>query len=456
VPPSRATPPGDRARQVAREVLVRIERDDAYANLALGPALARSGLDRRDRGLVTELVYGVTRMRRSCDWLVDRFVTRGPDLATRTALRLGAYQLTYSEVPAHAAVSSAVAVAPSRTRGFVNAVLRRVADAGPPAPEQWPSDAVRLSYPDWIVEWAREELGDEAGLAVLAHQNEAPAVTAREDGYVQDRASQMVTALVGAVPGELVLDLCAAPGGKATGLAAAGARVVALELSETRAGLVASNAVGATMGPGPPRPGGEGAPLGAPGAAQDPAASGAVSAGEAVSPGEVVSAGEAVSAGGTGPAGDVWPVVGDGRRPPVVSDRFGRVLVDAPCSGLGVLRRRPDARWRIGAGDVVRLATLQRRLIEGALEALAPGGVLVYSVCTLTSAETVLIDEWLASAHPELEALPAVGPPWEPAGRGARLLPHRTDTDGMYVLRLRRPVAAASRPTPPASCPQES
>ena len=114
------------ARAVARDALVRIERDGAYANLVLPSVLGRCGLDERDRGFVTELVYGVTRMRRALDWLVDRFVNRDPDLATRTVLRLGAYQLVWLGTPAHAAVSATVAVAPPRTKGLVNAVLRRV------------------------------------------------------------------------------------------------------------------------------------------------------------------------------------------------------------------------------------------------------------------------------------------------------------------------------------------
>jgi 16S rRNA (cytosine967-C5)-methyltransferase len=115
------------------------------------------------------------------------------------------------------------------------------------------------------------------------------------------------------------------------------------------------------------------------------------------------------------------------------------VLVDAPCSGLGVLRRRPDARWRIDPDDVPALASLQRDLLSGGADLLAPGGVLVYSVCTLTLEETVEIDEWLSAHRPDLVALESPGPPWEPLGRGARLLPQAAGTDGMYVLRARRP-----------------
>jgi 16S rRNA (cytosine967-C5)-methyltransferase len=117
---------------------------------------------------------------------------------------------------------------------------------------------------------------------------------------------------------------------------------------------------------------------------------------------------------------------------------FDRVLVDAPCSGLGVLRRRADARWRIGPDDVVRLAALQRELLDAAVPLLRPGGLLAYSVCTLTTAETVEVDGWLAAAHPELTPRPPPAGPWRPWGRGALLLPQAAGTDGMAFFAWRR------------------
>jgi 16S rRNA (cytosine967-C5)-methyltransferase len=114
------------------------------------------------------------------------------------------------------------------------------------------------------------------------------------------------------------------------------------------------------------------------------------------------------------------------------------VLVDAPCSGLGVLRRRPDARWRVDAAEVERLAALQRDLVEAAIDLVSPGGDLVYSVCTMTAAETVGIDEWLADAHPELTPLPMPEGAWRAHGRGAILLPQAAGTDGMFLLRVHR------------------
>ncbi len=146
------------ARQVAYRCLQRIDHEGAYANLLLQSELAHSRLSERDRGFVTELVYGTTRMRRACDALIDRFLVKEPQPSLRTLLRLGAYQLHFAGVAAHAAVGETVELAPRPARGFVNAVLRRIGDT----PIVWPNEAVRLSYPDWIVDRLRAELGDEA------------------------------------------------------------------------------------------------------------------------------------------------------------------------------------------------------------------------------------------------------------------------------------------------------
>src|SRR5690606_21286875 len=171
---SRPTP-GVEVRRVAVAALVRIAEHGAYANLVLPQMLGRSELDGRDRALVTDLVYGSLRMQRACDHLVDRFVMRDVDPEVRAALRIGAYQIAFAEVPAHAAVSTTVGAVEGRARGFVNAILRRVADA----PVEFPDDATRLSYPDWIVERLETDLGREAALAALETMNERPEVTTR-------------------------------------------------------------------------------------------------------------------------------------------------------------------------------------------------------------------------------------------------------------------------------------
>jgi 16S rRNA (cytosine967-C5)-methyltransferase len=366
------------------EALVRID-SGARANVELPAMRAASALDERDRGLVTELVYGTCRMRRACDWLVDRHVRGRTDAEVRAALRLGAYQLAYLRVPPHAAVASTVDAVHGPGRSLVNAVLRRTAADVAAGPLRWPDPATELSYPDWIVARLTRDLGAGPARAALEVMNTAAAPTHRADGYTQDLASQWVAAEVGASPGEVVVDLCAAPGGKATAMAHLGPRVVvAADAERSRAAVVAANAgrLGTT---------------------------------------------------------NVATVVADGTAPPLRPGCADRVLVDAPCSGLGVLRRRPDARWRVQPGDLDRLAELQCRLLDAAVTLVRPGGTLVYSVCTLTRGETAGVDRWLAEAHPGLVPLPPPGEPWSPAGRGALLLPQTAGTDGMYLLRLQVP-----------------
>ena len=380
--------PGSAARRVAIETLERIDRDHAYANLALSPALERSGLDARDRGLVTDLVYGSLRMRRACDHLADAFLSSDPPPRARAALRVGVYQLAFTEIPKHAAVASTVGAVSGRFRGLVNAVLRRVADlVASPDGVSWPDDATRLSYPDWIVARLRAELGDADALDALETMNLAPSVTTRTDGYVQDTASQLVVDAVGVSAGDVVADLCAAPGGKATGLANAGARVVAMDLRPARVGLIASNVERLEL------------------------------------------------------SASVGVVVGDAGVPPLRPASFDHVLLDAPCSGLGVLHRRADARWRVSQGDVDRLASLQVRLLEAAAALVRPGGSLTYSVCTLTRAETIDV---AASAPAAWEATQPVSRDarWTTWGSGALLLPQRAGTDGMALFRWRLPSAA--------------
>jgi 16S rRNA (cytosine967-C5)-methyltransferase len=369
-------PAAKNARAIAAQLLDRIERDGAYANLVL----ASADLPERDSGLITELVYGVTRMRRALDHLIDGFVSDPPDLTTRNLLRIGAYQLHKMDTPAYAAVSETVEAASRRQRGFVNAVLRRVADVE----LAWPSDAVRLSYPDWMVQQLEIDLGMSEAHTALEQMNQPAPVTARRDGYIQDLASQWVAELVDPQRGERVLDMCAGPGGKATALAASSATVVAADYRQHRASLVAANAAktGATL---------------------------------------------------TG------VVAADGSHPPFRPHSFDRVLVDAPCSGLGVLGRRADARWRVGPNDVEELARLQAKLVRAAFSLVRPGGMVIYSVCTMTTAETEGIDQMVAREHSEARAIPIADARWRLQARGALVLPQDHNTDGMFVAQYRTP-----------------
>lgn len=425
----RPTPRSPRA--VAIDVLVRVE-DGAFANLALPAALRHAAtFSDRDRAFATELVYGTLREQRALDFRIEPHLTRplpALDPPVRAALRMGTYQLVH-DIPAHAAVGETVATVPARARGFVNAVLRRVATAGtePPADTTVAATAIRASMPDWIAERFAADFDPATAIALLEAAAEPPLLTLRtadpagvaaeleaagarvEPGVLmptalrvrgagdpkriaavadgratpQDEASQAVAAIAAATitPGARVLDVCAAPGGKSLALAAAGARVVSADLDPGRVRTLARNASRART------------------------------------------------------ALDL--LVADARALPLHAT-FATVLVDAPCSGLGVLRRRPDARWRLRPDDVDELARLQREILAATIPHVGPGGHLVYSVCTVTAAETIEVDEWLAQAHPELHAVPPPPAPWRPHGRGALLLPSAAGTDGMFVLTLRR------------------
>ena len=429
-------------REVALDALVRVE-EGAFANVLLPTLLRSSGMEQRERAQTTELVYGTLRRRRSLDALLEPALDRDlddVDAPVRAALRLGVYQLVEGVAP-HAAVGETVGalerVAP-RAKGYANAVLRKVAALGPPWP--WPEGdsvtavGIRTSMPDWIVARLFADIGVDDARAALEIANEPASLTLRvnprratvdevvaelvaagasvergalfPDALVvrgggdpgrmasvldgrstpQDQGSQAIARAVGAQPGDRVLEVGAAPGGKVTVIAEAmndQGVVVALDVHPGRLGLV--ERASARLG---------------------------------------LDAVDAVAA--------------DGRRLPLAPQSFDRVLLDAPCSGFGVLRRRPEARWRVQPDAVDQLAALQRELLASAAEMVRPDGRLVYSVCTLTSAETVDVDEWARTALPDFVADPPPGAPWKSWGRGALLLPQVAGTDGMYLLTLTR------------------
>ena len=365
-------------RRLALDLLARIEDDGAWANLVVPRALDRCDLGDADRRLVTELTYGTVRQRRRLDAIIDPFLDRRPAEVAVRALRLGVYQLEVG-FPDHAALNTTVGAVPKRWRGLVNAVLRNVVRSGPP---RWRSLGEELSYPDWIVERLETDLGRDVAEEALEAMNRPVAPTVRADGYTQDRASTWVTDAVGALPGELVVDVCAAPGGKATGMAASGATVIAADLVAHRVDLVVENA----------------AKLGS----------------------------------------DVHAVRADATSPPLRNRSADRVLVDAPCSGLGVMHRRPDLRWRVAPEDPANLAKLQRRLLEAAAPLVKSGGTLTYSVCTLTRAESVAVVEAFLDDHPEFGADAPLEGPWESDGPVSILLPQREGTDGMALATLHR------------------
>ena len=413
-----ARPRTDPARRAAYDVLRAVADRDAYANLLLPALLAERGLTGRDASFATELTYGTLRGRGSYDAILAACSDRDDiDPPVRDVLRLGAHQLLATRVGRHAAVATSVDLAKDvcgpRPSGFVNAVLRRVATRDLDswiqivAPDRSgdPSGylAVRYSYPRWIVDAFRDALGPDAAEIddALAAGNVRPQVVlarspgadgplpdgertrwspygfrlaggdpsplvASGDAAVQDEASQLAALALTrtGIPGQdkLWLDLCAGPGGKARllgGLAAArGARLVAADLHPHRARRVL----------------------------------------------------DALNrAGGENSVGheSYGVIAADGRQAPWPAGTFDRVLADVPCSGLGSLRRRPEARWRKAPGDVAELASLQRQLLGTALDSVRPGGVVAYVTCSPHLAETRDVVTAVAQARDDVTILDA-------------------------------------------------
>ncbi len=448
----------DRPRRAALELLRAVREDDAYANLELPRILSSEGLAGRDAGFATELAYGTLRMRGWYDAILGQCVDRPLEKVEPVMLdilRLGAHQILSMRVPDHAAVDSSCTLAREQgakpgaaaRAGFVNAVLRKVAAHDDAAWEQilravradddveWL--ATRWSHPAWIVRALRSALGDRAGeLAALLEADDTaarPSLVARpgrmdvaellalpevsaarwsplggtlvegapeslacvREGRagVQDEGSQLVALALSRaeVPDDSGrwLDMCAGPGGKAAllaGLAAdTGGHLVAVEQHPHRAALVQAS-------------------LGA-------------------------DAGAVV-------------VTGDARHEPWGEQVFDRVLLDAPCTGLGALRRRPESRWRRTPADLAALGGLQRDLLRAALNAVRPGGVVAYVTCSPHLAETEFVvndvlrgrdDVVLEDARALLPEVDDLGP-----GPTVQLWPHRHGTDGMFLAVLRR------------------
>ena len=396
------------ARRAAYEVIRRVFEEDAYADRAL--RTASEGLDERDRALARQLAFGTVQRVRTLDHALETLgkrPVRKLDPPVLAALRLGAFQLGFLDgVPRYAAVNESVELVRrarlERAVPFANAVLRRVGEGIERLLAELPEGPLRHSYPDWVWEVWERDLGPEATVALARAQNEPPPVVVRHvrgqspDGsetdvpgafevarvdekslqkgeiWPQSRASQLAALCVRSGPTDRVLDLCAAPGGKATMLEG---DVVAVELNEGRARELEENA--RRLG-----------------------------------------------------ADRVRVVQADGRDLPPELIGFDRALVDAPCSGLGVLAARPDLRWRSRP-----LPELQRELLRAAAERVRPGGTIVYSVCTVNAdeAEAVVdasglevdpIDEWPQYRHRTRSGF-------------LQTLPHIHRTSGFFVARLR-------------------
>jgi len=402
------------ARRAAYQVLLRVFEDDAYADHVF--RTAATGLEERDRALAQRLAYGAVQRVRTLDHAIEtlgRRRVRRLDPPVRAALRLGAYQLAYVDgVPRYAAVNESVelvrAAGLARAVAFTNAVLRRLADGIDNLldglPEATPREAaLKHSYPDWVAETWWRDLGASEAIQLMRAQNEPAEVAIRlvrgevegtldpeipgawivdrvgesalSEGRIwpQSRASQLIGLVVGAREGDRTLDLCAAPGGKATMLAG---EVVAVDMNEARAHEleVTARRLGAT---------------------------------------------------------NVRVLVADGRQLPAELYGFDRALVDAPCSGLGVLNRRPDLRWRAEP-----LPGLQLELLRAAAERVEPGGTIVYSVCTINTDESEAVVD--ASALEVDSSLAEEWPQFRHPRRPEFLqtLPHVHGTAGFFIARL--------------------
>ncbi|HVW88540.1 MAG TPA: transcription antitermination factor NusB [Gaiellaceae bacterium] len=382
------------ARRAAYEVVRRVFEDEAYADRALASAV--EGLDDRDRALAQRLAYGTVQRARTLDFGIDQLgkrPTRKLDPPVLASLRLGAYQLAFTEQAEHAVVDDAVelvrAARLERAVPFTNAVMRRLQYGLRGLVASLPDGPVKLSYPDWIWEIFQRDFGEADAISLLAAQNEPPALEVRAAEAVgtptdipgayqvdtvdisamrpMSRASQLAALVVGSQEGERILDGCAAPGGKTAMLRG---EVTAVELHAGRARALAESA---------------------------------------------------------GP--NVRVVNADLRE---LDERgFDRALVDAPCSGLGVLARRPDLRWRARP-----LPELQLELLRAAAERTKPGGTIVYSVCTLNADENeAVVDASGLDVEPLADEWPQYAHPKRPEFLLTR--PDRDRTSGFFIARLR-------------------
>jgi 16S rRNA (cytosine967-C5)-methyltransferase len=397
------------ARRVAYEVLLRVFEQDAYADRVF--RTAAHDLDERERAFAQRLAYGAVQRRRTLDHAIDTLgkrPVRKLDPQVRAALRLGAYQLGYTDTAPHAAANESVELVRrarlERAVPFTNAVMRRLAEGIRPLLDSLPDGALKESYPDWVAETFERDLGHADALALMRAMNEPLETVVRlvrgepplgaestdipgafrvdrvddlavAEGrmWPQSRGSQLAGLVVGSQDGERVLDLCSAPGGKTSQLRG---EVTAVELDANRANELRANL--ATLG-----------------------------------------------------ASNVTVVEADGTKLPRKLEGFDRALVDAPCSGLGVLAQRPDLRWRAAP-----LPELQLELLRSAAERVKPGGAIVYAVCTMNADENEAVieasgldveplgGEWPQYAHPRLPQF-------------LLTLPHVHGTSGFFIGRLR-------------------
>lgn len=423
-------------RSLAAASLLRLEKDGRFSNIEIDSALEKNALSDADRALFTRLVYGVTERRITLDLIIAEYAKDGGkkiDPETRTALRLGLYQLLWADrIPDHAAVSSAVDAAPVRSRGFVNGILREFLRRGKKYtlpdrtdPAKYLSAAYSVS--EDAVRVLIRSLGEEKTEEILGSVSVTPAVTLRindavldpgraakllggkqcgaavtvpsfdgrirrgvDEGlwFAQDLASVMCTEALGAVPGDVVADVCAAPGGKtfSTALRMKNDGVIyAFEIHENKLSLIRRGAEKMEI--------------------------------------DIIRA-----------------EARDGRDPdPELRGKCDRVLCDAPCSGLGVMAKKPELRYKTEK-EISGLPKVQSRILAGAAEYVKPGGVLVYSTCTLNRAENEDVAEDFLVSHGDFEPFDFELPAGKSSGGMLTILPSHgeMELDGFFIARFKR------------------
>jgi 16S rRNA (cytosine967-C5)-methyltransferase len=449
------------AREAAMDVLTRVEQDQAYSNLLLNQTLSKLKLERQEAALATELVYGTIQRLNTIDYFLGRFASKGLERLqpwVRSLLRLSFYQIQYLDrIPPHAAVNEAVNLAKRRGHqgiaGLVNGILRNVLrESGRlTVPDNLP-EAARIaleeSHPEWLVKRWLKQYGPETTRAICRSNNEAPKTSIRVnriragreelaerlaeagisaepsvlspsglivtsgggaggspmfaagDFSIQDESSMLVALCVAPEPGMRVLDCCAAPGGKTAHLAEimnGRGEVVAADVHEHKESLIREQANRLGLR-------------------------------------------------------NVRTIVSDARQLPehYPEGSFDRILLDAPCSGLGVIRRKPDLKWAKKESEIAEVAGIQRSILHEVHKLLKPGGILVYSTCTTEPEENeAQVRAFLAETQgfelvPFPEALLPAGPAREAGEKGMlQLLPHDFGSDGFFIARLRKSGAEA-------------
>ncbi len=334
------------ARQVAFDVLRKVHQGGYASDLLLQRS---SQLDSRDAGLASEIVFGCLRYQAQLDFLIARRVPRPPDPEVVIALRMGIYQLRYLDrIPPHAAVGESVELVKRAHKGSAAGLVNAVLRKIDRQPVPWPGRAIELSVPAWLLERWDRQFGRETANKIAAASLQPAETNIARTGRIQDIGAQSIVPLLDLHPRQTFLDLCAAPGNKTAQAIERGVRAVACDIHWHR--LRQMRELNCSL------------------------------------------------------------VVLDGTRPLPFRISFDRILIDAPCSGTGTLGRNPEIKWRLQPSDLINLHARQVALVRHALEHLCPGGLLLYSTCSLEKEENEDVIEEIGGAWQTTQRLPGLNP----------------------------------------------